>query len=270
MRIDRLAEEISRRNVILFAGAGVSMNLGLPSFKKLAARIGEELGFDPDVFETFGDYLQLAEYYVAEKGSIGPLRSWMDTTWHSPEIKISESKVHNLLLKLDFPIIYTTNYDRWFERAHEVHHKKYVKIAKLADLVTDARGFTEIIKFHGDFDDDESIVLTETSYQRRFSFETALDIRLRADSLARPLLFIGYSLTDMNIRYLLYRLQELWRGSEAQRPKSFILLTQSNPIQEKLLELRGIEPIVMKGETHQLGLERFLETICKLVETGET
>ena len=47
--------------------------------------------------------------------------------------------------------------------------RPFLKIANIADLATDARGHTEIIKFHGNFDDDESLVLTESSYFQRMS-----------------------------------------------------------------------------------------------------
>ena len=65
---------------------------------------------------------------------------------------------------------------------------------------------TQIIKFHGDFDDDSSLVLTESSFFIALDFESPLDIKLRSDSLEKSLLFIGYSLSDINIRYMLYKL----------------------------------------------------------------
>jgi NAD-dependent SIR2 family protein deacetylase len=74
---ETLVSAVRERRAILFVGAGVSMDLGLPGFRQLVDQIGEELGFDADIFQTFGYYQILAEYYVLEK-TIGPLRSWMD------------------------------------------------------------------------------------------------------------------------------------------------------------------------------------------------
>lgn len=258
-----LVSAVRDQRAILFVGAGVSMNLGLPSFRGLVDQIGKELGFDPDIFQTFGDYQSLAEYYVMEK-TIGPLRSWMDRTWHPESTDIKKSEVHRLIVDLKFPIIYTTNYDGWLERAHQAYGKAVQKIAGVGDLVNaKAPGATEIVKFHGDFDDDASIVLTESSYFQRMGFETPLDIKLRSDSLARPIIFIGYSLTDPNMRYLLFKLQQLWSlaATPSIRPKSYILMTRPNPVQEAVLKQRGVETIVWSDSEPGKALVGFLKQL---------
>ena len=240
------------------------MNLGLPSFRSLVAHIGEDLGFDPEIFLTLGDYQSLAEYYFLERGSLGDLRSWLDTTWHPSTIDITKSRIHELIVNLAFPIIYTTNYDRWLEEAHIKKGKPFRKIVNVGDL-TKPHSETEIVKFHGDFSKDESIVLTESSYFGRFSFETPLDIKLRSDSLGRPLLFIGYRLSDANMRYLLYKLDNIWATSpqKNQRPKSYILMNKPNVIQERILEARGITPILWKHDDAGTALREFLEQLLR-------
>jgi NAD-dependent SIR2 family protein deacetylase len=149
--------------LVLFVGAGVSANLGLPTWDKLIAQISRELGYDPSIFSTYGGPLALAEFYRRKKGTLGPLRSWMDREWHKPDIDIAASEIHRLIAQGKFARLYTTNYDRWLERAHDHHGISYDKIASVADLVSVADGRRQIVKFHGDFDDDESIVLDETS-----------------------------------------------------------------------------------------------------------
>jgi hypothetical protein len=49
----------------------------------------------------------------------------MDTTWHPSTIDTAKSQIHNLILDLEFPIIYTTNYDPWLELAFEARGKPY-------------------------------------------------------------------------------------------------------------------------------------------------
>lgn len=260
--IEELAKAVRDRKVILFVGAGISQNIGLPSFPELVCHLAEELGYDPELYATHGDYLALAEYYKLEKGTIGPLRSRLDKTWNTG-IDISKSDVHKLIVALDFPIIYTTNYDSWIERSYKHYGRDFIKIAHVGDLTTIEPEKPQIIKFHGDFEDDESIVLTESSYFNRLDFESPLDIKLRADLLGKSVFFIGYSLSDINIRYMLHKLHQQWESSSYSdaKPKSFIFLARPNPVQERILLSRGIHPIVADSDDPALGLKDFLEQL---------
>jgi len=157
--VDEIADAVKRGRVILFVGSGVSRNLGLPSWSELIDQISEELGFDQDVFRLLGDERMLAEYYYLTSGTLGGLRTLLDQKWHDPGIDIGQSEIHKLIVKLQFPIIYTTNYDEWIERAFKHFAAPYTKISSVADLVNVREGVTQIVKFHGDLGSDETIVL---------------------------------------------------------------------------------------------------------------
>jgi hypothetical protein len=264
---DDLVEAIKRRRAILFVGAGVSKNVGVPTTGEIVNEIARQLDYDPQLFRGLADHRGLAEYYQLTKGTLGPLRSWMDVTWHRQDVDVRQSGIHRTIVELGFPIIYTTNYDRWLERAFEAYGQQYIKVTNVGDLLESRDGVTQIVKFHGDFDDDESIVLTESSFFERLDFESALDLKLQADVLSRPVLFIGYSLTDINIRYLVYKLQRLWESSKLSqlRPKSYVFLSASNPVQERVLRRRGIEPIVSERQDPGEGLAHFLADLLERV-----
>lgn len=246
--------------LLLFVGAGVSANLGLPTWSKLIDHIASELGYDPNIFSTYGDALALAEYYTRETGSIGPLRSWMDREWHNSTIDVSDSDIHRHIALGKFARIYTTNFDRWLESAHDTFDVPYDKVAKVSDLVSVTDGRRQIVKLHGDFDDDASIVLSETSFFERLSFESPLDIKLRNDVLGSSVLFIGYSLSDINIRLLFYRLSKLWGTSvlSSARPKSYVFTSRPNPVAQKVLGGWGIELIISEESDPKKALTDFL------------
>lgn len=265
MSVRALAAAIRERRVILFAGGGISQNLGLPDFTALARHVRRSMRLR-DSDGSIRDYPILAEANVLREGNIGPLRRWMNATFQPASVDISRSEVHNLIVDLDFPVIYTTNYDHWLEAAYQARKKPFQKIVSVGDLIRSNGRTTEIIKFHGDFDDDNSIVLTETSYFRRMSFESPLDLRLRSDSLARPLLFLGYSLHDVNTRYLLWKLQQIWENSAwaEDRPASYILMTENDPAQAAVLRHRGIEPLVVEASSPGLATVRLLRQLRSL------
>jgi hypothetical protein len=270
--VQELIDAIRARRALLFVGAGVSMNLGIPSWRELTGHIAAALGYDPDEFRALGDDHTLAEFYALQTGSIGPLRSWMDVEWHRDAAeKVRRSAIHRLIVRLGFPVIYTTNYDRYLELAHEAHGAKYTKIANIGAMAQAEPGVTQIVKFHGDFEDDGSVVLTESSYFERLGLDGPLDLRLRADLLGRVALFIGYSVSDVSIRYLLYRLHKLWQGStyESARPRVYVFLGRSNPVQARVLASWGIVPVFSESSDIGEGLKQFLEDLVKAVHDAE-
>ena len=263
MTPDALVEAIKNRKVILFVGAGLSLNLDCPTWKQLIDHMATELDYDPSVFQHLGDLLQLAEYYKIQKTVLGSLRSWMDRNWHKDENRVDTSRTHQAIVDLKFPTIYTTNYDRWLEIAFHRRGVAHTKIANVGHFADSKSDHVEIVKFHGDLDDDSSLVLTEASYFERLSFESPLDLKLRADIIGKSVLFIGYSLSDINMRYLLYKVHRLWADSDYSkaRPKSYIYLARPNAIQESILTERGITPIVDDTGDPGEGLSRFLEEL---------
>jgi hypothetical protein len=259
-----LVDAIRKGQAMLFVGSGVSQNLGLPSWEELIDQMASQLGYDSAVFKAQGSFFELAEYYQIKKTSLGSLRSWMDRTWHTDESRVDSSRVHQAIINLNFPIIYTTNYDKWLEIAFTRGGKQIVKIANVGDFTSIRETATQIIKLHGDFEDDRSLVLTEASYFERLPFESPLDIKLRSDSIGKTILFVGYGLSDPNIRYLLYKLHRLWAESPfaAERPKSYMFLTRPNAVQETILDRRGIVPIISEEDDAGTGLTNFLEGLA--------
>jgi hypothetical protein len=262
---DPLVEAVRTREAILFVGAGVSVSLGLPSWSELISEMAVQLNYDPLIFEGYGNFLELAEYYELTKTTLDFMRSWMNRKWHTDEDRVDKSRIHQAIIDLRCPMIYTTNFDRWLEISFARLGKSYTKIANVGDFTKIKDGSTQIVKFHGDLEDDGPLVLTETSYFERLSFESPLDIKLRSDCIGRTILFVGYRLSDINIRYLLFKLQRLWDNSAfaASRPKSFIFLTKPNPVQEAILDQRKIIPIVSKNDDPTAGLAEFLEGLAR-------
>jgi hypothetical protein len=254
-----LAEAIAKKKVILFAGSGVSMGLGLPTSKELLRGLAAGLGIETDDFMTMGELRELAEYYYLEKGNVSELRDWLDIESPASAIDISKSRIHRMLVELDFPIIYTTNYDCMLERAFDYHRVPYTKIVGVKNLVDIKPGATQIIKFHGDFDDISSIVFAESAYLQRLELESPLDIKLRADILGKSILFIGSSLTDINLRFLLYKLAKVWNSQE--RPSSYFFMAKPNMVQERILASRNIITIPAKSGDATESLDHFLSEL---------
>ena len=267
-----LIKAVQERRVILFAGAGLSMSVGLPSWQQFIDHLAEQLGLDPATFsDPATSYHALAEYYRIREGSIGPLRSWLDRNWKVSTEKVRNSKIHELVVTLDFPIIYTTNYDRNIEAAFEAHGRDYVKVANARDIAKTRDGVTQIVKFHGDFDDDDSLVITETDYFNRLAFDAPLDVKFRSDALGNTVLFVGYSMSDLNIRLLLHNIWRTWQtsGYANDRPKSFAFMARRNPLQEAILREWGITVLDGESDDPAQALEDFLVALRAAVQAAQ-
>ena len=250
--------------LIPFVGAGLSIPLGLPSWTRLIDFMAEDLGYNAEIFRLHGTILQLAEYYVATKGSIGPLRSEMDRRFNPPDEKIALSRAHSALVEMGLPLLYTTNYDGILERAFELKKKSCYTIANIDDMAAAPADVTHIVKFHGTFSDDASLVLTESSYFDRLEFESAIDIKLRADMLGKSLLFIGYSLSDINIRYMLYKLHKLRQQvrRDTQRvPVAYLTTFGPGEVQKKLLAQWDVALVELDPVNRTDSVDRFLEEL---------
>jgi hypothetical protein len=250
--------------LIPFVGAGLSIPLGLPSWSSLLNIIAEQLDYDPEVFKLNGNNFQLAEYFVATKGSIGPLRSEMDRLFNPDDDEIAASRAHSALVEMQLPLIYTTNYDRIIERAFELRRKQCHTIANIDDIATAPSEGTQVVKFHGTFSDDASLVLTESNYFDRLEFESAIDIKLRADILGKSLLFIGYSLSDINIRYMLYKLHKLRDRAKRDTnrlPIAYLVTFGAGEVQRTLLAQWDVSVVDLDPIDKTNSLDLFLEQL---------
>jgi hypothetical protein len=262
--IDDIRKLRMNGRLIPFVGAGLSTRFGVPSWSKLIDFIADQLDWDPEVFKLNGSYLQLAEYYVIEKGSIGPLRSEMDRMFDPTDDDVKQSKAHECLAKLRFPIIYTTNYDYIIERAFRLHSIPCHVVNNIDDIEIVSPDTTQIVKFHGTFADDNSLVLTESSYLERLEFESALDIKLRSDILGKTLMFIGYGFNDVNIRYMLYKLYKLKKAHqriETTQPSAIMTTFSPGDVQKRLLAKWNVAVIPLDPVDKDKSVDEFLESL---------
>jgi len=260
---EQLALQLARGQVIPFIGAGVSMSLGLPSYASLIRELGGHVGFDGDIFEQLGDYLTLAEFYNQRKGGLHELRDYLQDKWRKTQKEVTSSPVYKAIVELECKLIYTTNFDDFIEKAHRGMNRRYRAIRTVNDFVNLSDEKVHIVKLHGDLRNSKSMVLTESSYFDRMAFESPLDIKLRADILGKSLLFIGYSLSDINVRLLLFRLKKLWESGPRPefRPKSYVFMGRPNEVFSEVLRSRGIEPIVAESTDESASLASFLTSL---------
>ena len=266
-----LKKEFQEGRLIPFLGAGFSKPLKLPDGSQLIASLAKTLGFEPELFDMHGRFEQLAEFFALS----GPTRLKelvykMTRSFDSAEAEAlrKKSPMHLALAALDWRTIYTTNYDRHVEGAFEDASKPVSVLASFADFQGPrARDVCEVVKFHGTLDQPETIVLTESSYFRRMALEAPPDQRLRADLLSNSFLFIGYSFSDTNIRYIWYRMNQLREQSQmgakhAQARRCFFATHGAGLVQPDILEQWNIDVIQLDPTDKSASVAKLLESIA--------
>ena len=268
--IEDLAELICKKKVMLFIGAGISASIGLPSWNKLIGELGEADDFDAEIFSEYGDNMLLAEYSETLNNNENRLQDMFTDKWDikSNDILRSElekSLIYKYIMELDCPVIYTTNFDHMIEDYYEMKKKEIHRVAVMDDFDNSEQKHPRLMKFHGDMKYKDSIVFTESQYFKRMDYQSFMDIKLQADLLKYNVLFLGYSLSDINIKQLLYISRKRW-ADNGNKKISYIYTATPNYVQEKVFEKNGIISISGGVADKKIATELFLKDLCEQIK----
>ena len=116
-----------------------------------------------------------------------------------PELKDEVTLLNNIAKKSIAGII-TTNYDLFFE----TYLSQYtIYIGQQALLFSQLQGIAEVYKIHGSLNDPQSIVINEKDYKEFKEKREYLAAKLLTIFMEYPIIFMGYSISDSNIRDIL-------------------------------------------------------------------
>ncbi|MCK4923311.1 MAG: SIR2 family protein, partial [Bacteroidales bacterium] len=186
-----------------FIGAGVSMSVNWadssgtkrgPSWRELVNKAAHLLDFkDPDLLRARGTDLQILEYFrLVNNNNASELTNWLVREMYPPKDALNNSVIHQNLAALEnCNTYYTTNFDTFLEDSFKLLGRKNSVVVKEHDMCKNTNGECEIIKFHGDLNNTDMLVLSEADYEKRLSLSTELDYRFKSDLLNRTVLFLG-------------------------------------------------------------------------------
>ena len=203
-------QRASRENrLVIFVGAGVSMNSSVPSWNQLTNRMKAEL---PNEFSEETDALKIAQIYKDSRGHKEYMDKVKDILLYN---KAVPNPLHKSILALNPCHIITTNYDDLIEQELSKEFLQYHIIREDKDIPQMACPNT-LVKMHGDYVTD-NIVLTEDdyyNYKENFPLTRAFVLSLFASKL---ILFVGFSFADLNLKFILNELKNIL-SDKMQRP----------------------------------------------------
>jgi hypothetical protein len=258
---EELRKRYRERRLIPFIGAGISMSVSWensaaatvrgPSWQEVVEHAAGELGFMPVLARIRGTDLQILEYYkIKQQGNLARLKNWLVKRLDAPDDALRDSPIHKALAGMTHcDTFYTTNFDDFVERSFKLNGRPCKAVVVEAEMARDP-AVCNIIKFHGDLDHPEQMVVSETQYEKRLRLADPLDHRFVGDTLGNALLFTGYSFLDPNVSYL-FTLFAADRGglplTGGSGVRAYITAADPSDFERELFHERHIELIPVRA-----------------------
>ncbi len=232
-------QQASRTNkLVVFVGAGVSQNSGIPTWNNLINSMLDEL---PSELCKESDVLKLAQMYKNSRGHKEYMDKIKNVLLYN---KAVPNPLHKSIIALNPCHIITTNYDDLLEQELANEFKQYDIIREDKDI-PQMKNQHCLVKMHGDYATD-NIVLTEKDYfdyQNNFSLIRAFVQSLFASKLV---LFVGFSFADLNLKMIMNELQNIL--SENMQRAYLLSYNKPDDITKKYFEEKGINVLHFSEE----------------------
>lgn len=189
-----LKNAMAENKLIVFVGAGASVNSGVPLWGDAIKKIKEKL--EPE-FGDLNDYLKIPQFYYNSRG-------FKEYNELIKEIFSYESKMPNEIHKCIFELkpahIITTNYDDFLEKTSDQNGEFLEIIERDADIPY-AKNDRLLIKMHGGFKYDNYILKEDDylNYGENFKLTETL---IKALIARNTILFVGYSFDDPDTKQI--------------------------------------------------------------------
>ena|GEM_PF-3121748 len=242
---EELLKQIKRRECVLFLGAGVSQEMGLPSSSDLALTLARESNYP----QTGPLVLSLvAQYYEILFGRQRLFERMRELFARSVLGRRRSS--YDLIVEIDHlnQAIITTNWDDQLEQAFQRKDKRPM-LLRYDEQVSFLGQPHIIVKLHGDLGGKTSeVVLTRDDYTNTYKRVTqpgGLFALVSSWLASRTIIFVSYSLEDQDFQ-LLYRYVQEVVGVGV--PMNYAVMPGANPMIKEYWRSRGITILDCKAQ----------------------
>lgn len=252
-----LFEKIRAYEVILFLGAGASLEAGYPNGNNLKKSFLKKLSKSEKLL--IDENLPLSNFTEEFCRIKDDERKTLNRILYNQFVlrKPKSIKWHKVLSLIShFHTIITTNYDQLLE---ESYGNKAQILYSSKDIAQKKQGIqTEIYKIHGDPKNFDCII-TSSDYNHLFSenkLENIFWSELKSKIINNHVLFIGYSLEDPNINVIF---DQIWNELGKNAKTSYFIAPDTPNHKVKHLARNNIKYLNMKASDFLAQLKRDID-----------
>ena len=230
--IENIIRAKEQNRLVIFAGSGISTNSKIPVWNQLIGCIKSQITLSSQ--ET--DQLKIAQLFYNLRDRKEYYDFIKETLLHK---KALFNPINEAIFAINPQHIITTNYDDLFEQVIKRDNLQYDLVRQDSDLPKSTLS-TYLIKMHGCFE-TENIVLTENDYLNYSQNFPLIESWIKALFGSRLVLFVGFSFSDINLKYILQRVDSVL--GEHKQPSYIYLDGESNDLERDYLRKKKIFPI---------------------------
>ncbi|MBR5649749.1 SIR2 family protein [Pseudobutyrivibrio sp.] len=200
-----ILEASKANNLTFFVGAGVSKLSGAPSWKELICTVSDKLDIDKKDVYSYDDFLKIPQMFYNSVSNKNDYYRTIQACLNNKQLK--PNCIHQEMMRLNPVSFVTTNYDTLLEDIALKYCQDYIPVSSNED-VPSISGSRFILKMHGDFKRN-NFVLREDDYLNYSENFKLIETLLKSIFSTNTVVFIGYGLSDYNIRLILNWTKEL-------------------------------------------------------------
>lgn len=231
--IKNIRTAIDTKKLVVFAGAGISIDAGIPSWNSLIEEMKSEIELPTNEY----DYLRIAQMYFNERQQKEYIEKVRNILKHK---KIKHNQIHEEIFQLNPEHILTTNYDDLLEQVIKKRTLPFSVISK-DNQFPYASNTNLLVKIHGDLDDTD-IVLKEDDYINYSLNHPLIEGFIKSMFASKIILFVGYSFSDYNLKMIIQTVRNIL-GSDFQQAYLLSIDEKFHPIQREYLKNKGINVV---------------------------
>ncbi len=195
------------KTLTFFVGAGVSRASGAPIWNELTNAICRKINLGEKGEYSYEENLRIPQMYFASLKDNEKYKYYQTVEDAINKKDLLPNDVHRAMLSLNPVSFITTNYDTLIEDSAVKYGQVFKTIACDHDVPI-IQGDRFILKMHGDFK-NQNFVLKEEDYLNYSDDFKLIDTLLKSIFATNTVVFIGYKLSDYNIKLILNWAKEL-------------------------------------------------------------